>query len=320
MELSTVNPQTLANGLFRISFQALGTQCEISYSTNSGKVATDFRDGALHWIRSFEKRYSRYIPDSLISQINRSAGLSPVQIDSEDHRLFKLCDTLHFLTQGVFDPTTLPLSNIWDFKAEVPTIPSDSKIQHALEKVGWGRVDLQKDCVYLPEKGMGLDFGGFGKEYAVDRVTEIAKSFGITNAMVNLGGDIRTIGSPRKTDSWRVGIEDPNQPGKARFCLSTNNLAVATSGNYQRFFKLNGRHYGHLLDHRTGYPTTSSYLSASVIANTCLEAGILSTSSLLDGNQSGLKIIENFFGAEGCIWTNDGLSWTKNFGDYIDSK
>lgn len=320
MELATLDPQTLENGSFHISFHALGTQCEITYSTSSDKVATDFRNHALTWIDRFEKRYSRYLPDSLISLINRSAGISPVEINSEDYRLFNLCNTLHFLTNGLFDPTSLPLSNIWDFKAEIPSVPSDLKIKNALEKVGWKKVVIQENSVFLTQPGMGLDFGGFGKEYAVDRIIELAKSFGITNAMVNLGGDIRTIGSPQNSDSWRIGIEDPNLPGQARFCLLANNLAIATSGNYQRFFEVNGMRYGHLLDHRTGYPTTSSYLSASVTANTCLEAGILSTCSLFGGKDSGLKMIENFFGAEGCIWTKTGLAWTKNFGDHISLK
>lgn len=318
MELSALDQKTLKNGQFRISFQSLGTQCEISYSTTSHQTATKFRIHALNWIHGFEKRYSRYLPDSLISQINQNAGLCPVKINQEDLKLFKLCDTLHFLTKGLFDPTTLPLSNIWNFKAAVPEIPSEAKIQNALKKVGWKNVVVQDNSVYLSETGMGLDFGGFGKEYAVDRIIEIAKTMGISNMMVNLGGDIRTIGSPSNSDFWSIGIEDPNYPGQSRFSINANDLAVATSGNYQRFFELNGRRYGHILDHRTGYPATSSNLSASVIANTCLEAGILSSCSLIDENRSGLRMIENFFGAEGCVWTDNGLSWTKRFGEYIN--
>ena len=128
--------EALAEGLFRISFKAMGTACEISFSAESSIQAEDFRKESLSWVRNFEKRYSRYLPDSLISQINRNAGSDKVvSINEEDLRLFKLCDTLHFFTEGLFDPTTLPLSLLWDFKTKEPQIPDQQKIDYALSKI-----------------------------------------------------------------------------------------------------------------------------------------------------------------------------------------
>ena len=317
MKLSSITPDIIENGQFRIAFSAMGTNCEISYTATSENQAFSFREKTLNWINYFENRYSRYLPKSLISKINNSAGIQPVKITEEDYRLFNFCDTLHFLTKGIFDPTTLPLSKIWDFKSKNPTVPPKFIIEKTLSKIGWKKVVFDEDYTFLPESGMGIDLGGFGKEYAVDRVIELAKEHEISSALVNLGGDVRSIGSPPNSDFWRIGIEDPNFKGHARFALIANNLAVATSGNYQRYFESNGVRYGHLLNHQTGYPTTSSYLSASVVAKTCLEAGILSTCSLLDGKESGLKIIEDYFGAEGCLWTKNGISWSKNFTSHI---
>ena len=160
---------------------------------------------------------------------------------------------------------------------------------------------------------MGLDFGGFGKEYAVDQVVELAREFGITNLLVNFGGDLRTLGSPPDSPHWRVGLEDPNQPGHAKYAVRANDLAVATSGNYLRFFEVDGKRFGHLLDHRTGYPTSNNHMAATVISHSCLEAGILATCSLIDERMQGLALIENHFGSEGCVWSKSGLRWSKRF-------
>ena len=189
-----------------------------------------------------------------------------------------------------------------------------------MEKIDWKKVIRKDNKVYLPVPGMGLDFGGFGKEYAVDRVLEMGLELGISDLLVNFGGDLRTVGSPPDSPHWRVGIEDPNQPGQARFTVRACDLAVATSGNYQRFFEIDGKRYGHLLDHRTGYPTSSNNLSSTVIAKSCLEAGILATCSLMDEKMQGLKLIDNHFESEGCIWTKSGLIWSKKFDTHLVSQ
>ena len=140
-------------------------------------------------------------------------------LEDEDRRLFGLCQSLNFITKGLFDPTTLPISLLWDFKKKSPEIPSDDKIKRAIELVGWKKVVLKQDEVFLPLPGMGLDFGGFGKEYAVDRVIEILKSCGVENAMVNFGGDIHALGCPKNALNWIIGIENPKEPGRPAFCF-----------------------------------------------------------------------------------------------------
>ena len=318
MKLSGCDAKALRNGLFRLSFKAMGTHCEISFSADSPDQAESFRKKALIWVRNFEKRYSRYLPDSLISRINESAGSNqPIPIDAEDQRLFNLCNTLYFFTDGLFDPSSLPLSLLWNFKSKKPQVPDPQKIDFALTKIGWNKVIIKDSQVYLPESGMGIDFGGFGKEFAVDRVLEIAQEHKIKNIIVNFGGDLRTLGSPPDSDHWVIAIENPMDPGQPRFTLSSNDLAVATSGNYQRFFEIDGKRYGHLLDHRTGYPTPPENLSATVIAHSCIEAGILATCSLLQKPKQGLSMIDRYFTAEGCIWSSDGIFWSKKFESYL---
>ena len=150
----------------------------------------------------------------------------------------------------------------------------------------------------------------------MDQVVEIATESKIENLLVNFGGDVRTLGSP-PDGSLDYRSRESKEPGNARFNILSNNLAVATSGNYLRFFEHNGHRYGHLLDHRTGYPSSSKNLSSTVIANSCLEAGILSTCSLLENQQEGLSMIDRYYTAEGCVWSETGIAWTKKFDTYL---
>ncbi|MDA1046376.1 MAG: FAD:protein FMN transferase [Verrucomicrobia bacterium] len=314
---SKIPPEVLADGLFRLQFPAMGTHCKILFTANSMVAADIFRKNALDWVHRFEARYSRFRDDSLICRINDAAGRNPVVIDEVDIHLFDLCETLHFLTEGLFDPTTLPLSRLWDFKAENPQIPSKSAISEALSKIGWKKVHRENHSIFLPETGMGLDFGGFGKEYAVDRVTELAREHGLEDFLIDFGGDVFAEGSPPDATAWRVGLEDPGKQGQAKRIFSVSGMAVATSGNYRRFFEKNGKRYGHLIDHRTGFPTSNNCLSATVISRSCLEAGVLSTCALLDGTDRGLARIDRFFGAEGCIQNRNGVEWTKGIYEYL---
>ena len=305
------------DGFFEVSFHAMGTHCILLYDCDNERLANEVALEAVNWVRFFERRYSRFLKDSFVSTVNSLAGVEPVALEEEDRRLLGLCQSLNFITKGLFDPTTLPLSILWDFKRKSPEVPSESKIKEAMKRVGWNRVVLNPDEVFLPHSGMGLDFGGFGKEYAVDRVIEIINSFGVGNAMVNLGGDIHTLGRPKDAANWIIGIENPKEPGRPSFALELSGMAVATSGTYARFFEKEQKRYSHLIDHRTGYPVSSNVFSASVVSSTCLEAGALATCSLLCDRKEGLGLIENYFGAEGCLRTDQSLYWSKGFDQFI---
>jgi len=312
-----ISPKAIQAGQFRVRFKAMGTNCEILFRANSEQQADQFRQEAMEWVKNFEQRYSRYKDDSLIGRINTAAGKEAIPIEEEDARLFEICDQMHFLTQGLFDPTTLPLSRIWNFKAPQPQVPGKEIIEKALSKVGWKRVIRGKNSVMLPEEGMGLDFGGFGKEYAVDRVIELAARHQIANILVNFGGDVHATGSPPNAPCWHVGVEDPKKPGTPNFVIKLSNMATATSGNYMRFFEYQGRRYGHLLDHRTGFPASYTCHSATVIAKTCLEAGILATTCLIEGKDAGIVRVDQYYDAEGCIRSESGLRWTQQFHQYL---
>ncbi|MBI4662531.1 MAG: FAD:protein FMN transferase [Verrucomicrobia bacterium] len=297
----------------------MGTLCRITYAASS-RGAREFREAALRWVADFEARYSRFLPDSLICRINQSAGRESVKIDPETERIFALCHEAHFLTHGVFDPTALPLIELWDWRANLPAVPTEAEIEAARAKVGWAKVQRGKGRIFLPQEGMGLDLGGIGKEYAVDRVVQLALQHGIASVLVDFGQDVFAYGEPadgRKT--WHIGLEDPKQPGKCWAGLAVTNQAVATSGDYFRRFELNGRRYGHILDVRTGKPVANGCRSVSVIAPTCTAAGILSTAIFVLGPAEGLRLVDAYYQAEGCIITENSKIPSRRFYEHVAS-
>jgi len=308
--------------LRKLSFPALGTQCEVQYAAPGGDdQARDFERRAASWVHAFEAKYSRFRPDSLLSAINAAAGSSWVPVDSEMEDLFKLCDTLLFMTQGVLDPTSLPLIALWNWKAPHPTIPPADRIAAARRLVGWSKVQRAPGKVFLPEAGMALDFGGFGKEYAVDIVARLALECGIANVLVDFGHDVRILGAPPGRPAWHIGLEDPARPGSASGSIAlTGNRAVASSGDYIRSFTIAGRRYGHIIDPRTGWPVAHGATQSTVIAGTCLQAGVLSTTSFVLGVPAGIDFIQSFAGAEGLILTEKTRAQTRGFFQYVVSK
>lgn len=301
----------------QLGFKAMGTWCQITFAAPSATAAKDFKRAALRWVSDFEARYSRFIPDSLIGRINFAAGKHWVEIDPETERLFALCNELFFFTRGVFDPTALPLIKLWNWKADPPVIPDDAAIRSALQLVGWQNVRLRKNAIFLPREGMCVDLGGVGKEYAVDCVIELARAHDIKSVVVDFGQDVRAFGHPSDKPAWHIGLENPKHPGKCWAGVAIKDAAVATSGDYLRCFEKDGRRYGHILDIRTGYPVCNGCTAVTVIAPSCTVAGVLSTTAFIVGAEDGIKLIETYVGAEGCVTTNNSRHETRRFNTYV---
>lgn len=296
----------------RTRFRAMGTDCQLIYRAPSRKQGAAFRDAAVAWVAEFERKYSRYREDSLISCINRSSN-EWMPADAEMESMFALCDHYHWSTGGVFDPTALPLQRLWNWQAETPRLPSDEEIAATLRLVGWHKVERRPGGVRLPEAGMAIDLGGIGKEYAVDRVFEQSRPFGINDILIDFGRDVRGGGQAPQGGPWRVGLEHPSDVGRCWGGVRMSNRAVTTSGDYLRGFEFEGRRYSHIIDPRTGRPIDNGCHSASVIAPSCTEAGVLSTAALILGREEGLRLIEGSCLAQGCLWQGDTLYETSRF-------
>lgn len=311
--------ETQADGCRKIGFKAMGTWCQLIFAAPSRTAGDYFVQEALNWVAEFEAGYSRFLSGSLISAINSAAGKSWVEVDPETERIFALCNELHFYTRGAFDPTTLPLLTLWNWKAQPMRIPGDEEIQQAMALVGWNKVQRRPGAIFLPRAGMGLDLGGIGKEYAVDRVLQLAQSHGIPSVLVDFGQDLRVHGLPPGKPAWHIGLDDPRQPGRCWTGLAIRDKAVTTSGDYLRQFTYQGRRYGHIIDPRSGYPVFNDCLAVTVVASTCTIAGALATCAFILGPQEGLALIETYRGAAGCISTNKTRIQTKMFYEYLTS-
>jgi thiamine biosynthesis lipoprotein len=308
-----------AEPLLRVSFHALGTRCEVQFTANSTEQATEFERAAVAWVQAFEAKYSRFRPNSMISRINAAAGRYWVEIDEDMEQMLGIGDALFAMTGGVLDPTALPLIWLWDYKSPKPTVPSVEQIAGALQLVGWRKLQRAPGKVFLPRLGMALDFGGFGKEYAVDIVSQIAVQHGITNVLVDFGHDIRALGAPAPRPCWHIGLEDPRKAGTYTGSIGVSGKGIASSGDYLRCFVINGRRYGHIVDPRTGWPVANGCTQATVVADTCLQAGILSTTAFVLGVSKGLEFIEGFPGADGLLVSDTSRAQTRGFFHYVVS-
>ena len=300
----------------RLCFRAMSTECRVDTHGVPADRWQAFQEQVLLWVAEFEAKYSRFIPDSLISRINESAGEQWVEVDAETDRLLALCHDLVFITRGAFDPTALPLIRLWNWKAVPPVVPSAADIERARALVGWRKVQRAAGKIFLPEPGMCLDFGGIGKEYAVDRVTQLAAEFGLTDALVDFGADIRVLGHAPGKPCWHIGLDDPKKPGQCWTGVAVTDHGVTTSGDYLRSFTVNGRRYGHIIDPRTGYPVDNGCEAVSIIASSCTIAGVLSTTAFILGPEEGLRLIQMQAGAEGAITTKNNRFTTRKFYEY----
>jgi len=308
--------RTVESSYHKLSFQAMNTDCRVHFQAADSSFAKEYEDTVLDWVAFFEAKYSRFLPDSLVSRINYAAGEQWVEIDAETEALFNLCQELLFFTRGVFDPTALPLMRLWNWKAANPVIPTPAQIKEALELVGWRKVERRPGGIFLPRAGMMIDLGGVGKEYAVDRVLTMGLDQGIKNILVDFGQDVRVHGESPQKAPWCIGLENPSAVGKCWTSVLVNNHAVATSGDYLRHFVHEGRRYGHIVDPRDGYPANTGVLSASVVSPHCTFAGIVSTAAVILGPKHGLELMTFCPGVEGAVITETSRFQTKGFNNF----
>jgi len=263
-----------------VGFHALGGPCALQLYAGSASALQAAAAAAQAEVLRIEAKYSRYREDSVLSQINASAGAAQgVTVDEETAALLDYAAAAWEQSGGLFDATSGVLRRAWDFRAG--RMPADGELQALLSCVGWGKLRWDRPQLRLPA-GMELDFGGFGKEYAVDRVAALLQALGLRHGLVELGGDLRAVGPHPDGAPWRVGIRHPRAPEQPIATVDLATGAIATSGDYERYFERDGRRYSHILDPRSGWPV-SGPASVSVLAEQCLIAGTVTTVAMLKG-------------------------------------
>lgn len=269
---------------WRAAFTALGSPCELLVDVDDRDEAAALAEAAAGEAARIERKWSRYRDDGIIHAINTSAG-RPVVVDDETAGLLDLAAHCFAASEGRFDATSGVLRRAWRFDG-AGAAPTREAVAALLPLVGWGRVTWRRPQLTLPA-GMELDLGGLGKEYAVDRAAQLLSLRTSAAALVNFGGDLRALGARRDRRPWRVGVEAPaaraDEPPRPGLDLELARGALATSGDSRRFVMQDGVRHGHILDARTGWPPPGAPRSVTVLADTCVEAGVLATLAMLQG-------------------------------------
>lgn len=304
----------VGSGYYSVHFFALGSPCQLFFGAKTRALGESFRLAAAQWLSHFERRCSRFLPDSELSRINANAGGDWVAVDPLFETLLDLCGHCFFVTEGAFDATSLPLSVLWDWRRKRAAIPSTQEINDAKQHVGWPRIQRSKGLLRIPEPGMQLDFGGVGKEFAVDALRQLAITCGIQQVLVDLGGDIAVHGDSPEGGGWYVELEDPAAPGTAYMAVRLRpGGALATSGDYLRCFKFEDRTFGHIIDSRTGWPVANGTRAVTVLAARCVTAGMFSTSAMILNAPAALEMLGRSVDVEGCLWNEGKLFETRGF-------
>jgi len=269
----------MSKKLYHFPFNAMGSPCELKFYCQSKEYAQNIADKVIADVQRIESRYSRYREDSVLSKINKVAELGgAIEVDEETLALLNYADTCYQQSGGLFDITSGVLRKAWDFKSKMT--PKQENINKILKSVGWKKIQIEGKTIKFTVPKMQLDFGGIGKEYAVDRASTICRQQGIQHGLVNLGGDIKVIGPHLDGQPWVVGVSHPRKAGELLTSLEVFSGAVASSGDYERCIVINGRRYSHVLNPKTGWPV-SELASVTVVANQCVIAGSACTIAML---------------------------------------
>lgn len=266
---------------YSFSFEAMACRNELVFYAKNKKLARVIADASIKEAGRLEARYSRYLPHSLLTEINRSAGdAEGIVVDDETAALLNYAEACYRLSDGLFDVTSGVLRRIWDFDAT--RLPTDDEISRTLELIGWEKILWEKSRIVLPAAGMEIDFGGVVKEYAADTCANLCRAMGVECGMVNMGGDIHVIGPHPDGSAWKIGIQDPRSPEDVAKTIELERGGLASSGDYRRYIDIGDRRYSHILNPKTGWPV-QGLRAVSVVAPHCLIAGSTSTIAMLKG-------------------------------------
>jgi len=284
--------------LYRQQFLSMGCPCEIGVFSTDPETARLAIAGAEKEVYRLDHKYSHFRNDSFISRLQTSARQpGGVIVDAETSALLDYAETQFKHSRGLFDITAGRLARLWHKR---DNLPSQSSLGDALQHTGWTKLRWLDQRLTIPD-GMQLELGGLVKEYAADRAALLLKRKNMHSAFVELGGDIHVTGPRPDGRPWNMGVRKPdyrqqeNHRAIANIPISTGGLA--TSGDYERSSLINGKHYGHIIDPKTGWPV-DSFQSVSVLAPSLLLAGSISTLAMLMGPEAGLDALRE-----------SGLAW-----------
>lgn len=284
----------------------MGNRFEITVACETEAEGNQWIDAAFDLISRIENQLTTYKESSDTFRINEGAGLYPVQVHKDTFELMERCQRLSQLTQGAFDISYGSVDkSLWNFDTTMTRLPDAATAKRMVRLINYRNIELDRSAqsVFLREKGMRIGFGGIGKGYAAEKTRQWLIQQGVKAGIVNASGDLTTWGLQPNGEEWTIGIADPDQSNSIFSYLKVSDMAVATSGNYEKFIQVNGRKYSHTIDPRTGLPITG-IKSVTIITPNAELADALTTPVAIMGIEAGMDLVNQLQQVE-CIIIDD---------------
>lgn len=306
--------------LFKYHQVAMGTVIEITLIADDEEASNKAAFRAFQEMKRIEQLMSPRIESGDVFRINQSSGKEWVKVSDETLKVIKKAQEISELSEGGFDITVTPLTELWRKAREKKIPPSAEEVKEKLGLVNFKNVEMDREGrVFLKIKRMAIDLGGIAKGYAVDRAFELLKSLGYKNLIVNAGGDLR-VGGLKNSQPWSIGIQNPRESKNFLARISVSDMAVATSGDYEKFFIYEGKRYHHIFNPRDGFPTEGCQ-SVTIVTKDCITADGLATAVFVLGAEKGYSLCQKLEGADCIIVDKEGkIIFSPGLKDRISSR
>jgi thiamine biosynthesis lipoprotein len=305
-----------ANGLavYKRALRLMGNRFELSVVGDNETLAQAQIDAGIAEIGRIEKLFTTFADDSQTNRINQNAGIAPVQVDKEVFELVARSLRISAMTQGAFDITYGSVDkSLWNFDVNMKQLPDALTALNSVRLINYRNVilDAGNTTVYLKEKGMRIGFGGIGKGYAAERAKTVMKAAGANSGVVNAAGDLTAWGHQPDGSKWTVGIANPDLSNQVFSYMAITDMAVATSGNYEKYAIIDGQKYSHTINPRTGLPVTG-IKSVTIITTNAEIADALATPVMIMGIHTGMNLINQINQVEAVIIDDQNRLYTSN--------
>jgi thiamine biosynthesis lipoprotein len=291
----------------------MGNRFELSVVATDEKWANERIDAGIQEIQRIEKLLTTFSDDSETNQVNNNAGIQPVKVSRETFELIKRSIKISKVTQGAFDITYGSIDKkLWNFDQHMTALPDEATAKKMVRLINYQNITLnEEDCtVFLRERGMRIGFGGIGKGYAAERAKQVMVELGVESGVVNASGDLNAWGLQPDGKKWTIGIANPDSSHQVFSYLHISGLAVATSGNYEKYVMIDGKKYSHTINPRTGLPVTG-IKSVTIISTNAEIADAMATPVTIMGVYAGLDMINQMKDIEAIIIDDDDNLYTS---------
>lgn len=303
----------MKSGVIKKEQKLMGNHFEISVVSKDESWATERIEEAVREIQRIERLLTTYDEKSETNLINRNAGLMPVKVSRETYGIIERSKRLSEITQGAFDISYGSIDkSLWNFDSNMKSLPDKAKAKKMVRLINYRNILLNPDesTIFLKEKGMRIGFGGIGKGYAAEKAKQVMVEKGVESGVVNASGDLTAWGLQPDGKQWTIGIANPDAAEEVFSYMTITGMAVATSGNYEKYIIIDGKKYSHTINPRTGLPVTG-IKSVTIITTNAEIADAMATPVMIMGIHAGLDMINQIKDIEAIVIDDDNKIYSS---------